>query len=176
MAVRELFHGTRQRFAKFDTSFKGTGEAGKIDACWFTDNFEGAKNHAILKNRHVTPPLVYRCELSSEVLLADYSIPLSEQPHILKLLNQHLPVSISTSLGRGKDWDLNHPCYQSHRGRTILTGTRGLDSDEIIKLFKTCGVHGVHDWEGIFTDAYLKGTTTVIFDVSVLIIKEIIEV
>ena len=28
----QLFHGTRQRFDKFDVAYKGTGESGNIDA------------------------------------------------------------------------------------------------------------------------------------------------
>jgi hypothetical protein len=43
--LMEIFHGTRQRFSNFDTSYKGTGESGDIDACWFADNFEGARHH-----------------------------------------------------------------------------------------------------------------------------------
>ncbi|WP_283094327.1 hypothetical protein [Pantoea sp. JGM49] len=37
----ELFHGTRQRFDRFDVAFMGTGDSGGIPACWFTDDFEG---------------------------------------------------------------------------------------------------------------------------------------
>ncbi|STS86266.1 Uncharacterised protein [Klebsiella variicola] len=48
----QLFHGTRQRFEKFDVSFMGTGEAGEIPACWFTDNFKGARHHALRVNRN----------------------------------------------------------------------------------------------------------------------------
>lgn len=53
----ELFHGSRARFTEFDTSFKGTGEAGTIDAIWFTDNFSGARNHARYKCRNGAPHL-----------------------------------------------------------------------------------------------------------------------
>lgn len=56
--IKELFHGTRQKFDNFDTRFKGTGEVGDIAACWFTDNFAGARNHALYKNLNDTPSCV----------------------------------------------------------------------------------------------------------------------
>ncbi|HCM9673919.1 TPA: hypothetical protein N5O16_004179 [Enterobacter roggenkampii] len=176
--IIELFHGSRQYFDNFDTAFKGTGEAGTIDACWFTDNFKGAKNHAVLKNRNSSPPLVYRCELTSKALLADHSIPLSEQPHISDLIRSFFPVSISESIKPGRDWHcFSQPHYQITReGKTVHMGSVGLDSDEIISLYKKCGIHGVYDWEGIFTDGYLQGTTIIMFNFSELRIREVIEV
>lgn len=178
MSVVELFHGSRQRFEQFDTRFKGTGEAGGIDACWFTDNFIGARYHAIYKNRNHGQPLVYRCELSTSALLADHSISLSEQPLIEMLLRDFLPVSISESFPAGRDWhSFSQPCYvKDRKGRIVRMGSVCLECDEIISLYKQCGIHGVYDWEGIFTDGYLHGTTTIIFNFSELRIREVVEV
>lgn len=165
----ELFHGTRARFTQFDTSFKGTGEAGDIDAIWFTDNYAGARNHACYKNRNDGSPLVYRCKLSDSALLADYSKPLSEQPRVAELLLRHLPVGISTSLPKGREWyGLTQPHYVKSKGKMLYIGNRGLSSEESIELYRLCGLHGVYDWEGAWTDSYLKGPSIVIFDVSVL--------
>ncbi|MFK0372221.1 hypothetical protein ACIQT3_18905 [Enterobacter sichuanensis] len=176
--IFELFHGTRQRFDSFDAAFKGTGEAGTIDACWFTDNFKGAKNHAVLKNRNSSQPLVYRCELTENALLADHSIPLSEQPQIDSLIRSSFPVSISESIKAGCDWHcFSRPHYQMDRkGKIVHMGPAGLDCDEVISLYKQCGIHGVYDWEGMFTDGYLHGTTIIMFDFSELRIREVIEV
>ncbi|MBD8165431.1 hypothetical protein [Erwinia persicina] len=177
MSNLEIFHGTRQRFDRFDVSFKGTGEAGDIDACWFTDNFEGAKNHALLKNRHAGDPLVYRCLLSTKSIIVDHRKPLIEQPEIFKRIDHHLPVMLSTSLvGRPNQDGLVEPVYESFRGKILYRGIRHLDEKKLIKLYKSCGIHGVYDWEGIFTDTYLHGTTTIIFDFSELEIVEVIEI
>ncbi|OAT16016.1 hypothetical protein M977_04666 [Buttiauxella gaviniae ATCC 51604] len=54
-------------------------------------------------------------------------------------------------------------------------GNRHVDSDEMIRLYLNCGIQGVYDWEGMFTDSYLHGTTTVIFDTSVVDIIDSIE-
>ncbi|MFS7253213.1 hypothetical protein AB6869_21845 [Rahnella rivi] len=174
----ELFHGTRQRFTQFDTSFKGTAEAGgDIDACWFTDNFEGARNHALLQNRNAGAPLVYRCELTPGALIADHSKPLSKQPAIAERLRQYAPVGISSSLGHGRGWHvLKMPVYQTYQGKTIFQKHESFSGNEAIALYRTCGIHGVYDWEGESTDSYLRGTVTVIFDLSVLAIREVIEV
>lgn len=40
-----IFHGSRQLFSNFDTSYKGTGESRDIDACWFAGNLAGARHH-----------------------------------------------------------------------------------------------------------------------------------
>lgn len=50
----------------------------------------------------------------------------------------------------------------------LYTGNRGVNSEESIELFKTCGLHGVYDWEGVWTDSYLHGPSIIIFDLSVL--------
>lgn len=173
----ELFHGTRQRFAQFDAAFKGTGESGDIDACWFTDNFNGARSHALYKNRNPGAPLVYRCELMPEALIADHSKPLAKQPAIAERLRRYTSVGLSCSLGEGADWHaLKMPFYQTYQGKIFFNGHRGLSSNEVIALYLSCGIHGVYDWEGAWTDGYLQGTTTVIFDFSVLVIREVIEV
>lgn len=171
----ELFHGTRKRFKSFDLSFKGTGEAGKIDGFWFTDNFIGARNHALFQNRNHEPALVYRCSLESYAVIADHSKPLAQQPEVAARLYSGLPVSIS--LKESIDWHcFSEPVYQKRQGKILYVDNRGLSDDEQILIYKRCGIHGVYDWEGMFTDAYLHGTTTVIFDSSVLQIEEIIEV
>lgn len=38
-------------------------------------------------------------------------------------------------------------------------GNRHVDSDELIRLYLSCGIKGAYDWEGIFTHGYLHGTT-----------------
>lgn len=168
----ELFHGSRARFTHFDTSFKGTGEAGSIEAIWFTDNYKGASNHAWYKNRNEGTPLVYRCRLSERALLADYSKPLSEQPRVAELLLRHLPVGISTSLSQGSEWyGLTQPYYENvKKGKRgfFRNGNIGVSSEEAIELFRACGLHGVYDWERSMTDSYLHGPSIIIFDVSVL--------
>ncbi len=162
----------------FDASFKGTAEAGgDIDACWFMDNFEGARNHALLQNRNPGAPLVYRCELTPGALIADYSKPLTEQPAIAERLRRYAPVGLSCSLGNGPRWHtLKMPFYQTYQGKTIFHKHKGLSSNEAIALYRICGIHGVYDWEDAWTDSYLLGTVTVIFDFSVLVIREVIEV
>lgn len=173
----ELFHGTRQHFDKFDVSFKGTGEAGSIDACWFTDNLEGASRHALYKNRNAGAPLVYRCELASHSLIANHREPLSQQPEISDRLLRYLPISISCNLNDGRDWHLlSEPVYEKSNRRIDYIGNDAIVDQEQINLYKRCGLHGVYDWEGIFTAGYLKGTTTIIFNFSCLEIKEIIAV
>ncbi|CAM8681367.1 MULTISPECIES: hypothetical protein [Leclercia] len=173
----QLFHGTRQRFDRFDVSVRGTGEAGSINACWFTDNFKGACNHALLKNRNPGNPLVYRCTLKKGCVIANHRQLLSEQPDIASRLRTGLPVSISSQLGRGLDWHaLNEPRYTYRKGSLIYEGNRHVEPAELISLYMSCGIQGVYDWEGIFTDSYLHGTTTVIFDTDVLDIREVIEV
>ncbi len=173
----ELFHGTRQRFETFDASFKGTGESGDIDTCWFTDNFNGARSHALYKNRNPGAPLVYRCELLPGALIADHSKPLAAQPAIAERLRRYTPVGLSCSLGDGPDWHaLKMPFYQTYQGKIIFSGHRGIFGDDIIAIYRSCGIHGVYDWEGAWTDGYLQGTTTVLFDFSVLVIREVIEV
>lgn len=173
----QLFHGTRQQFDKFDVAFKGTGEAGDIAACWFTDNFKGASNHALLKNRNPGAPLVYRCKLKEGSIIANHNLSLEEQPDIAARLRVCLPVSISSQLGKGRDWHvLNEPLYTRHKGKMSYSGNRHVDSHELIRLYLSCGIQGVYDWEGIFTDSYLHGTTTVIFDVDTLDIQEVVKV
>jgi hypothetical protein len=173
----ELFHGSRRRFAQFDTSFRGTGEAGDIDACWFTDNFNGARNHALFKNRNSSAPLVYRCELTPGALIADHTKPLAKQPRIAELLRLYAPVGISCSLVNGPEWHaLKMPLYQTYQGKTIFHKHEGLCSEEAISLYRSCGIQGVHEWEGPSTDSYLRGTTTVIFDCSVLLIRDVFEI
>lgn len=165
----ELFHGSRARFTEFNTSFKGTGEAGTIDAIWFTDNFAGARNHARYRCRNEGSPLVYRCKLAERALLAEFGKPLSEQPRVAELLHRHLPVGISTSLSQGREWSaLAQPQYQYFKGRILYTGDRGVNSEECIELLKSCGLHGVYNWEGVWTDHYLHGPSIIIFDLSVL--------
>ncbi|HHX7168995.1 TPA: hypothetical protein ACVG64_002024 [Enterobacter hormaechei] len=172
----QLFHGTRQRFDKFDVAYKGTGESENIAACWFTDNFKGASNHALFKNRNPGLPLVYRCELKAGAIIADHSLPLAAQPDIAARLRDGLPVSISSQLSEGRDWHaLCEPQYRTYRGRMLYVGNRHIDSDEMIRLYLDCGVQGVYDWEGMFTDSYLHGTTTVIFDTSAVGIIDSIE-
>lgn len=172
----QLFHGSRQRFDKFDIAFKGTGEAGNIAACWFTDNFKGASNHAILKNRNPGQPLVYRCELKTGTVIANHRQPLGDQPDIAERLKYGLPVSISSQLGDDKDWHaLSEPQYRNYRGNMLYLGNRHIDSEELIRLYLSCGIQGVYDWEGMFTDNYLHGTTTVIFDTSAVTIVDDIE-
>jgi hypothetical protein len=173
----KIFHGTRARFEMFDVSYKGTGEAGTTDACWFTDNFIGAMRHAVNYNRNAGSPLVYSCELSTDVLLADHSIPLRDQPVIEGLLNQHLPVAISTSLHQGRGWhSMMMPYYQKINGKTYYSGLKHIDDNAVIELYKSCGLQGVYDWEGEFTDSYLCGVTTIIFEFSGLTIKDVIEI
>lgn len=165
----ELFHGSRARFTQFDTSFKGTGEAGKIDAIWFTDNYGGARNHACDRCRGEGTPLVYRCNLSANALLADFSKPLSEQPQVAELLLSNLPVGISSSLTTGRHWwGLKHPVYEKRKGGTLYTGEQGVPEEDTVALYKACGLHGVYNWEGAWTDSYLKGPSIVIFDLTVL--------
>lgn len=133
----ELFHGTRQRFTQFDATFKGTGESGDIDACWFTDNFNGARSHALYKNRNPGAPLVYRCELTPEALIADHSRPLAEQPAIAERLRQYAPVGISSSLGHGRGWHaLKMPVYQTYQGKTIFQKHESLSGNEAIALLR----------------------------------------
>lgn len=175
----EIFHGTRQLFDKFDYSYKGTGESGDIDACWFADNFEGAKNHALYKNRNKGQPLVYRCELSSRAVIANHRKPLSEQNEIRDSLLKVLPVSLSTTIKPGCEWfKLASPCYREVEGRLryFSQDSYPVTESELISYYSISGIHGVYDWEGIFTDAYIRGTTIIIFDFSCLTIKEIIEV
>lgn len=173
----ELFHGTRQRFETFDTAYKGTGESGDIDACWFTDNFKGAMSHARGYNRNTGTPLVYRCELTSDAILADYSRPLAEQPAIAERLRRFLPVAISTSICDGREWyALKTPNYQAVDRKTFSSGGHGICGNALIALYRSCGIHGVYDWERPETDHYLGGPSIVLFDFSALIIREVIEV
>ncbi|WP_455865333.1 hypothetical protein [Pantoea agglomerans] len=177
MAHSEIFHGTRQRFDCFDVTFKGTGEAGNIDACWFTDSFIGAKNHALFKNRNPGVPLVYRCELSSKSIILDHREPLIKQPEIFERLKRYLPLGVSTSLdGRLGYESFKEPFYEPYKGKMLCNRHRRFEDDEVIQLYKSCGIHGIHDWEGIYTDTYLHGTTTVLFDFTELKMLEIIEV
>ena len=172
----EIFHGTRQRFDHFDTSFKGTGEAGSVDGCWFTDNFIGARRHALYKNRNVGSPLVYRCELTPQVILADHSKALVDQPVIAALLKKHWPVALTCSLN-GTLWHaLDVPVYEKFKGKTEYRGCGVISREELLGLYAACGIHGVYDWESPDTDAYLAGKTTLLFDFTELIIKEVIEV
>lgn len=165
----ELFHGSRARFTQFDTSFKGTGESGSIDAIWFTDNYTGARNHACNQNRNEGSPLVYRCRLSERALLVDHSKTLNEQPRVAELLLRHLPVGISTSLSQGREWyGLTQPHYLKGKDGIIYDGNKGVTSEKAIELYRACGLHGVYDWERPWTDSYLKGPSIIIFDVSVL--------
>lgn len=170
-----LYHGTKTEFDQFDVSYWGSGEAGTIRACWFTDNFEGARNHACYKNRNAGQPRVLRCKLSDKAVLADFGKMLSDQPELAAMLNKHLPVSISTLIPNGRYWhSLSRPkYYKDTYGKTHFIGKEGVLVEEQIELFRRCGIHGVHDWEGEWTDAYLKGSTTVIFDVSVIEIEEV---
>ncbi|HDW1110469.1 TPA: hypothetical protein RK151_005008 [Enterobacter hormaechei subsp. hoffmannii] len=62
-----------------------------------------------------------------------------------------------------------------YKGSMLYVGDRHVDSDEMIRLYLNCGIQGVYDWEGIFTDSYLHGTTTVIFDTSAVAIIDKIE-
>ena len=152
----EIFHGTRQRFETFDTSFKGTGESGNIDACWFTDNFKGAKSHARGWNRNAGTPLVYRCELTSDAILADYSRPLAEQPAIAERLRRYLPVAISTSIRDGREWyALKTPDYRTVDKKPFYFGGQGIYENALLELYRSCGIHGVYDWERPVTDPYL---------------------
>lgn len=172
----EIFHGTRQRFDRFDTSYKGTGEAGTVDGCWFTDSFIGARRHALYKNRNVGEPLVYRCELTPKVILADHSKLLIDQPVIAELLRQHWPVALSSML-TGTIWHaLERPFYEKFRGRTEYRGGVLIPQEEMIGLYASCGIHGVYDWEWPDTDAYLEGKTTLLFNFSELVIREVIDV
>ncbi|WP_367144350.1 hypothetical protein [Pantoea stewartii] len=184
-----LFHGTRKRFDNFDVSFKGTGESGTVDACWFTHNFDGAKNHALFKNRNEGKPIVYRCEVTPEALIADPRISLNEQPHIAEKLYRHLPVAFSCELEKGFHW---HPpagaVYRKKKdtnftkGKTYLAskdtleGKMGMGGNDLICLYKACGIHGVYYWEGVWTDPFYRGPTTIIFDFACLKITDIIEV
>lgn len=124
------------------------------------------------------PPLVYRCELSPQALLADYSIPLSEQPRIAELLSLNFPVAVSSTLESGRDWHaLRYPFYVKLKsGKSFFYGYNCLDKNKIIEMYKVCGIHGIYDWEGNFTDGYLRGTTTIMFEFSELIITDVIEV
>ncbi|MGJ4270192.1 hypothetical protein ACP716_26500 [Klebsiella pneumoniae] len=173
----QLFHGTRQRFEKFDVSFMGTGEAGEIPACWFTDNFKGARHHALRVNHNPGQALVYQCGLKPGAIIADYSKPLIEQPAVYDRLIAGLPVIISSNLSTGRDWHLlNSPYYGNHKGRVWYQGIRGKGDATIINLFRKCGIHGVHDWELHTTDAHYQGPTIVIFNTEVLEIQDIVEV
>lgn len=173
----QLFHGTRQRFDKFDVAYRGTGEAGSIAACWFTDNFKGASNHALLKNRNHGQPLVYRCALKEGTVIANHRKPLSEQPDIAARLKVGLPVSISSQLSKDMEWHaLKEPHYTNNRGKLFCQGNRHVDSDEMIRLYLQCGIQGIYDWEGMYTDSYLHGTTTVIFDTNAVDILDVTEV
>lgn len=84
---------------------------------------------------------------------------------------------LSTSLvGLSNYEGLVEQVYESFRGKTRYKGIRHLDGDKLINLYKSCGIHGVYDWEGYFTDSYLHGSTTIIFDFSELEIVEVIEI
>ncbi|CAH3748452.1 hypothetical protein ACNQ05_23915 [Enterobacter cloacae complex sp.6701062] len=159
----QLFHGTRQRFDKFDVAYKGTGESGNIAASWFTDNFKGASNHALLKNRNPGLPLVYRCELKAGAIIANHRQPLTEQPEIVDRFKSGLPVDIEFGNGLNR-FVLKKPCYTKYKGKMVYSGHTPVETDELIRLYLTCGIQGVYDWEGEFTDSYLHGTTTVIFE------------
>ncbi|HFV8807268.1 TPA: hypothetical protein ACIAD3_001392 [Escherichia coli] len=108
----QLFHGTRQRFDKFDVAYKGTGESGNIAASWFTDNFKGASNHALLKNRNPGLPLVYRCELKAGAIIANHRQPLTEQPEIVDrfrgLTLSGTKTHAKLSLRVGACWNIDH--------------------------------------------------------------------
>lgn len=170
-----IYHGSRVLFDEFDVAFKGTGESGDIGACWFADNFEGAKNHALYRNRNDGEARVYCCEVSERAVIVDHHKPLSEQPIAAELLMKNLPVAISCSLGNGYDWySFTYPRFKDRNGYYIERSY--LSDNELIALYKNCGLHGVDDWEGCFTDAYIKGRTIIVFDFSILTIKEIITV
>lgn len=170
----QLFHGTRKRFENFDVAYRGTGESGDIAACWFTDNFKGASIHALLKNRNPGAARVYRCELKEGAIIADHSRPLTEQPDIAACLKSRLPLSIQ--FGTDRNWfALNEPLYARYRGRTTYAGNSPVDTSELIRLYLACGIQGVYDWEREFTDSYLHGITTVIFDTTAVTIIDDIE-
>lgn len=121
--------------------------------------------------------MVYRCLLSSKSVIVDLSKPLIEQPEILDRITRKLPVMLGTSLvDRPYSKDLIEPVYEILRGKTQFTGFRNLDQDQVINLYKSCGVHGINNWEGYWTDGYFSGPTTILFDFSELKIIEVIEV
>lgn len=170
----QLFHGSRERFEQFDVAYKGTGESGNIAACWFTDNFKGASNHALLKNRNPGLPLVYRCELKAGAIIASYRQPLAEQPDIVERFTSGLPGNIEFGAGLNR-FVLKKPEYTNYKGRMVYSRHTPVETDELIRLYLACGIQGVYDWEGEFTDSYLHGTTTVIFDTSAVGIIDCIE-
>ena len=121
-------------------------------------------------------PLVYRCELKAGAIIANHRLPLAEQPDLAARLRDGLPVIISSQLSKGRDWHaLCEPQYRTYRGSMLYVGNRNVDSDEMIRLYLNCGIQGVYHWEGMFTDRYLHGTTTVIFDTSAVGIIDRIE-
>lgn len=178
----EIFHGTRHRFEQFDLSYIGTGELSPksaINACWFTESFVGAKHHAIYRVRADKQPLVYRCELTSKAVILDSRRPLSEQPELQKLLFKNLPVSLTASLDHNRNWSsIYQPIYKkTDKNETYLySPPLKIPENDAIDMYKSCGIHGVYDWEGQFTEEYMHGLTILMFNFSELKILEVIEV
>ncbi|MFG6076881.1 hypothetical protein [Erwinia sp. OPT-41] len=164
----KLFHGTRANFTKFSVDYPGTGEGGRIHAIWFTDNFKGAKNHALLYARQPGPGRVYECELSDDALILKTDIPLYEQIAVYKAISTHLPVSISVQ----KYYD--HLFGDYHR----LSGKfnhHSNDEDLHNNILMSAGIDAIHDYEGSWTDPYLHGSTTVVLSLEKIKILEIHE-
>lgn len=178
----EIFHGTRHRFEQFDLSYIGTGELkpqSAKNAGWFTESFVGAKHHAIYRVRSDKQPLVYRCELTSKAVILDSRRPLSEQPELQKLLYKNLPVSITASFDHNRNWSsIYQPLYKKSDKNKIHLDSTPLEipENDAINMYKSCGIHGVYDWEGPCTDAHMHGLTILMFDFSELKILEVIEV
>ncbi|WP_200781058.1 hypothetical protein [Klebsiella oxytoca] len=162
----KIFHGTRANFTNFSVNYPGTGEGGRIHAIWFTDNFKGAKNHALFHARQPGPGRVYECVLSADALILKAGIPLYEQSAVYKAISAHLPVSISVQ----KDYD--HLFSDYHR----LSGKVNHHSDvENLhnNILMSAGIDAIYDYEGCWTDAYLHGCTTVVLSPDKIKILEI---
>ncbi|MFP2517059.1 hypothetical protein [Buttiauxella agrestis] len=155
-----LYHGSRAKFDCFNTAFIGTGEGTQLQAFWFTDNFEGAANHAWMisrSNRHI--PSVYTCEFPDHLPIVSLGIPLSEQPQILVLLRDNLPVPLSLSLQPNNsrwEWELKSAFNE-------MANRPPEDHDLTELLFTRCGIAGAHHWQGDCRYSRYQGRCTVIF-------------
>ncbi|HHR6499800.1 TPA: hypothetical protein ACS8CD_000288 [Providencia alcalifaciens] len=159
----KIYHGTKATFQTFDTNFAGTGEAGDIPAIWFTDNYKGAYNHA-LKTRQDGIPKVFECTLDESTIILNTQIPIVEQPIVYENILKYFPVIISTNINSNtKSNDLFSSYFDINNkfGHRYVRDTSTL----LNKYLKQANIHAIYDYEQEWTDLYLHGTTTVVFDI-----------
>lgn len=170
-----LYHGSRAGFSAFDVSFKGTGESGNIDACWFGSKIKGAWSHAVGYNRNAGEPRVYICTVGEGAILVDHAKTLMEQPVVAGRLIKYFPKSLLkpniVELGPSEWHNFCYPERKNWRGKYVPS--RSLDDNELIALYKKCGFHGVKNWGDPSGDP-LHETLTIMFDFSVLNIDDVI--